>query len=136
MAKVDLTENGAYSRLTPVHPLRRRLFAPTIPWEPTPPFDSFQVAASDDDLKSAPLVYTGDAESINYRREFTEVEQGLRCECCGRPIIVLPWDGSNGLLCSDCLERLEIQVHGKFDTPWQKVEQGNSVNAVPWWFDL
>ena len=136
MAKVDLTENGAYSQLSPVHPLRRRLFAPTIPWEPALPFDSFQVAASDDDLKSAPLVYTGDAESINFRQEYTEVEQGQRCECCGMSITVLPWEVSNGLLCADCLERLEIQVHSKYDTPWQKVEQGNSGNAVPWWFDL
>ena len=136
MAKVDLTENRMYSRLNQTASLRQRLYAYVPPWDLTSQLHTLRVVGSDDDLKSAPLVYTGDAESINYRREFTEVEQGLRCECCGKSIMAFPWETCNGTLCADCLERLEIQVHGKYDTPWQKVEQGNIGNAVPWWFDL
>lgn len=136
MAKVDLTENRVYSRLNQTVTLRQRLYAYTAPWDLDSQLHTLRVAASDDDLKSAPLVYTGDAESINFRREYTEVEQGQRCECCGRPIVVLPWNGPSGTLCPDCLGRLETQVHGEYDTPWQKVEQGNGRNAVPWWYDL
>lgn len=136
MAKVDLTENRVYSRLNQTATLRQRLYAYATPWDLNSQFHTLCVVGSDDELKSAPLVYTGDAESINFRREYTEVEQGQRCECCGVPITVIPWDGPNGTLCPDCLERLEIQVHGKYDTPWQKIEQRNSGNAVPWWFDL
>lgn len=136
MAKVDLTENGAYSRLNQTATLRQRLYTYTTPWDVNSQLHMLKVVGSDDELGSAPLVYTGDAESINFRREYTEVEQGLRCECCGKSIMAFPWETSNGTLCPDCLERLEIQVHGKYDTPWQKIEHGSSEKAVPWWFDL
>lgn len=136
MTKVDLTENSVYSRLNQTASLRQRLYAYAPPWDLNSQLHTLRVVGSDDDLKSAPLVYTGDAESINFRREYAEVEQGQRCECCGNPITVIPWEKSNGLLCPDCLERLETQVHGEYNTPWQKVELWNSRSVVPWWFDL
>lgn len=41
-----------------------------------------------------------------------------------------------GSLCDECSKRLNEQVHGKYETPWQKVEQGREERSTPWWFDL
>ena len=41
-----------------------------------------------------------------------------------------------GSLCDECSKRLDEQVHGKYETPWQKVEQGGEERSTPWWFDL
>lgn len=47
-------------------------------------------------------------------------------------IVELPY----GSLCDECSKRLTEQVHGKYETPWQKVEQGRGERSTPWWFDL
>lgn len=39
-------------------------------------------------------------------------------------------------LCDECSKRLNEQVNGKYETPWQKVEQGREERSTPWWFDL
>ncbi len=31
-----------------------------------------------------PLVFTGDAETVNFMKEVAEVEEGKRCDCCGQ----------------------------------------------------
>ena len=41
-----------------------------------------------------------------------------------------------GSLCDECSKRLDEQVNGKYETPWQKVEQGREERSTPWWFDL
>ena len=41
-----------------------------------------------------------------------------------------------GSLCDECSKRLTEQVYGKYETPWQKVEQGIEERSTPWWFDL
>ena len=46
------------------------------------------------------------------------------------------YDVSYGSLCDECSKRLNEQVHGKYETPWQKVEQGREERSTPWWFDL
>lgn len=43
---------------------------------------------------------------------------------------------SYGSLCDECSKRLNEQVNGKYETPWQKVEQGREERSTPWWFDL
>lgn len=83
-----------------------------------------------------PLVFTGDAETVNFMKEVAEVEEGKRCDCCGQLITTPLWDMPYGSLCDECSKRLNEQVHGKYETPWQKVEQGREERSTPWWFDL
>lgn len=60
-----------------------------------------------------------------------------RCPICGGQLITTPlWDMPYGSLCDECSKRLNEQVHGKYETPWQKVEQGREERSTPWWFDL
>ena len=33
-------------------------------------------------------------------------------------------------------QRLEETVHGKQETPWQKIEQPKPERLIPWWYDL
>ena len=80
--------------------------------------------------------FTGDAETVNFMKEVAEVEEGKRCDCCGQLITTPLWDMPYGSLCDECSKRLDEQVHGKYETPWQKVEQGREERSTPWWFDL
>lgn len=41
-----------------------------------------------------------------------------------------------GSLCPECAQRLEETVHGKQETPWQKIEQPKQERLIPWWYDL
>lgn len=41
-----------------------------------------------------------------------------------------------GSLCPECAQRLEETVHGKQETPWQKIEQPKPERLIPWWYDL
>lgn len=91
---------------------------------------------SDAELGQVPLVFTGDAETINFMREVAEVEEGKRCDCCGKLITTPLWDMPAGSLCPECAQRLEETVHGKQETPWQKIEQPKQERLIPWWYDL
>lgn len=73
---------------------------------------------------------------VNFMKEVAEVEEGKRCDCCGQLITTPLWDMPYGSLCDECSKRLTEQVHGKYETPWQKVEQGRGERSAPWWFDL
>lgn len=73
---------------------------------------------------------------VNFMKEVAEVEEGKRCDCCGQLITTPLWDMPYGSLCDECSKRLTEQVHGKYETPWQKVEQGRGERSTPWWFDL
>ena len=73
---------------------------------------------------------------VYFMKEVAEVEEGKRCDCCGQLITTPLWDMPYGSLCDECSKRLNEQVHGKYETPWQKVEQGREERSTPWWFDL
>lgn len=139
MAKVDLTEDEVYSRLRSVSNSKGNgiydvLRSADIPWDFSSPFTLLRVARTEAEL--TPLVFTGDAETVNFMKEVAEVEEGKRCDCCGQLITTPLWDMPYGSLCDECSERLNEQVHGKYETPWQKIEQGREERSTPWWFDL
>lgn len=139
MAKVDLTEDEVYSRLRSVsnskgNGIYDALRSADIPWNFSSPFTLLRVVRTEAEL--TPLVFTGDAETVNFMKEVAEVEEGKRCDCCGQLITTPLWDMSYGSLCDECSKRLTEQVNGKYETPWQKVEQGREERSTPWWFDL
>ena len=105
-----------------------------IPWDFSSSFTLLRVVRTEAEL--TPLVFTGDAETVNFMKEVAEVEEGKRCDCCGQLITTPLWDMSYGSLCDECSKRLTEQVNGKYETPWQKVEQGREERSSPWWFDL
>lgn len=139
MAKVDLTEDEVYSRLRSVsnskgNGIYDALRSADIHWDFSSPFTLLRVVRTEAEL--TPLVFTGDAETVNFMKEVAEVEEGKRCDCCGQLITTPLWNMPYGSLCDECSKRLDEQVHGKYETPWQKVEQGREERSTPWWFDL
>lgn len=121
MAKVDLTEDEVYSQLRSVsnskgNGIYDALRSVDIPWDFSSPFTLFRVVRTEAEL--TPLVFTGDAETVNFMKEVAEVEEGKRCDCCGQLITTPLWDMPYGSLCDECSKRLDEQVHGKYETPW------------------
>ncbi len=86
--------------------------------------------------RESPRFQPWDAETVNFMREVVEVEEGVRCDCCGKLITTPLWDMPIGGLCSECEQRLDETVYGKFNAPWQKVEQQKAERPVPWWYDI
>lgn len=89
MAKVDLTEDEVYSRLRSVSNSKENgiydaLRSADIPWDFSSPLTLLRVVRTEAEL--TPLVFTGDAETVNFMKEITEVEEGKRCDCCGQLI--------------------------------------------------
>ena len=89
MAKVDLTEDEVYSRLRSVSNSKENgiydaLHSADIPWDFSSPFTLLRVVRTEAEL--TPLVFTGDAETVNFMKEVAEVEEGKRCDCCGQLI--------------------------------------------------
>ena len=114
MAKVDLTEGEVYSRLRSVSNSKENdiydaLHSSDIPWNFSSPLTLLRVVRT---------------------------EEGKRCDCCGQLITTPLWDMPYGSLCDECSKRITEQVHGKYETPWKKVEQGREERSTPWWFDL
>lgn len=140
MAEVDLTEDKSYSNLMSLPRNKDVLFRTfhevDTPWNFNTPYTLPQIAHSDKDLETPPLIFTGDAETVNFMREVVEVEEGIRCDCCGRLITTPLWDMPVGGLCSECEQRLDETVYGKFDAPWQRAEQQKAERLVPWWYDI
>lgn len=140
MAEVDLTEDKSYSNLMSLphskNSLFRAFYKTDIPWNFNTPYILPRIAHSDKDLETPPLIFTGDAETVNFMREVVEVEEGVRCDCCGKLITTPLWDMPIGGLCSECEQRLDETVYGKFNAPWQKVEQQKAERPVPWWYDI
>ena len=114
MAEVDLTENKSYSNLMSLPRNKDVLFRTfhevDTPWNFNTPYTLPQIAHSDKDLETPPLIFTGDAETVNFMREVVEVEEGIRCDCCGRLITTPLWDMPVGGLCSECEQRLDETV--------------------------
>lgn len=95
MAKVDLTEDEVYSRLRSVsnskgNGIYDALRSADIPWDFSSPFTLLRVVCTEAEL--TPLVFTGDAETVNFMKEVAEVEEGKRCDCCGQLITTPLWD--------------------------------------------
>lgn len=95
MAKVDLTEDEVYSRLRSVsnskgNGIYDALRSADIPWDFSSPFTLLRVVRTEAEL--TPLVFTGDAETVNFMKEVAEVEEGKRCDCCGQLITTPLWD--------------------------------------------
>ena len=72
MAKVDLTENEVYSRLRSVsnskgNGIYDALRSADIPWDFSSPFTLLRVVRTEAEL--TPLVFTGDAETVNFMKE-------------------------------------------------------------------
>ena len=120
MAKVDLTEGEVYSRLRSVSNSKENdiydaLRSSDIPWDFSSPLTLLRVVRTEAEL--TPLVFTGDAETVNFMKEVAEVEEGKRCDCCGQLITTPLWDMPYGSLCDECSKRITEQVHGKYETP-------------------
>lgn len=95
MAKVDLTEGEVYSRLRSVSNSKENgiydaLRSSDIPWDFSSPLTLLRVVRTEAEL--TPLVFTGDAETVNFMKEVAEVEEGKRCDCCGQLITTPLWD--------------------------------------------
>lgn len=95
MAKVDLTEDEVYSRLRSVSNSKENgiydaLRSADIPWDFSSPLTLLRVVRTEAEL--TPLVFTGDAETVNFMKEVAEVEEGKRCDCCGQLITTPLWD--------------------------------------------
>ena len=78
MAKVDLTEDEVYSRLRSVsnskgNGIYDALRSADIPWDFSFPFTLLRVVRTESEL--TPLVFTGDAETVNFMKEVAEVEE-------------------------------------------------------------
>lgn len=141
MPEVDLTEDKSYSNLTTMprsatNVLPEIFRESSIPWNFSTSYTLPRIVHSDAELGQVPLVFTGDAETINFMREVAEAEEGKRCDCCGKLITTPLWDMPAGSLCPECAQRLEETVHGKQETPWQKIEQPKPERLIPWWYDL
>ena len=98
MAKVDLTEDEVYSRLRSVsyskgNGIFDALRSADIPWDFSSPFTLLRVVRTETELTQ--LVFTGDAETVNFMKEVAEVEEGKRCDCCGQLITTPLWDTPN-----------------------------------------
>lgn len=97
MPEVDLTEDKSYSNLTTMprsatNVLPEIFRESSIPWNFSTPYTLPRIVHSDAELGQVPLVFTGDAETINFIREVAEVEEGKRCDCCGKLITTPLWD--------------------------------------------
>lgn len=97
MPEVDLTEDKSYSNLTTMPRSATNILPEifresSIPWNFSTPYTLPRIIHSDAELGQVPLVFTGDAETINFMREVAEVEEGKRCDCCGRLITTPLWD--------------------------------------------
>lgn len=114
MAKVDLTEDEVYSHLHSVsnskgNSIYDALRSADIPWDFSSSFTLLRIVRTEAEL--TPLVFTGDAETVNFMKEVAEVEEGKRCDCCGQLITTPLWDMPYGSLCDECSKRLDGQVH-------------------------
>lgn len=103
MPEVDLTEDKGYSNLTTMPRSATNILPEifresSIPWNFSTPYTLPRIVHSDAELGQVPLVFTGDAETINFMREVAEVEEGKRCDCCGKLITTPQWDMPAGSL--------------------------------------
>ena len=85
MAKVDLTEDEVYSRLRSVsnskgNSIYDALRSADIPWDFSSSFTLLRVVRTEAEL--TPLVFTGDAETVNFMKEVAEVEEGKKFDSC------------------------------------------------------
>lgn len=76
MAKVDLTEGEVYSRLRSVSNSKENgiydaLRSSDIPWDFSSPLTLLRVVRTEAEL--TPLVFTGDAETVNFMKEVAEL---------------------------------------------------------------
>lgn len=73
--------------------------------------------------------------AIKYRAYPTSEQQVLLAKTFG--CVRFIWNHMPiGGLCSECEQRLDETVYGKFNAPWQKVEQQKAERPVPWWYDI
>lgn len=76
-------------------------------------------------------VLTGNNKERKSKQSFLDMYLGIRCECCGISLHLIPWNKVYGL-CNKCYDKLEHQCNKNSNYPWTFNNLDKEIDVLYW----